>query len=253
MQKIDLIIFIFILFSGCSLIRKGEAVISYTKKESISENLIDKILKQNISNKGFFIEKAEITTKSENGTYKFLGSIKYEAHGKYLISIRNKTGIEVARVFLSNDTVLANDRINRRLYYGKPVVLIKKYKIASSVLPVIFGDIINVKESNDFIGSCLNNNLSTTVNINGLKVSYRIDCKRDKVIQTIVGNSDDYENVEIKFSNFKKKENVNYPGTIKVMDLKKKVVVEINVIRLNIPWKGNLEFIPGKKYEKIQL
>ena len=40
-----------------------------------------------------------------------MATIKYELPDKYLISIRSKAGIEAARIFITKDTVLINDRI----------------------------------------------------------------------------------------------------------------------------------------------
>jgi hypothetical protein len=232
--------------------KKGETGNFNVNKDTLSETILKKIENQNISKDGFFIEKAEISSENEKGSEKFLASIKFKAPEKYLISIRSKTGIEVARIFLSHDTVLANDRINRILYYGKPLALKNQYGITSSVLAVVFGDILNSNQSYNLKGSCLNNDLNTTVSIDGIKVVYMIDCKRMKPIKAIAGNSDN-DKLEIRFSEFRKDKNITYPERIKVVNTKKKESVEIKVVKINVPWNGNIEFIPGKNYEMIQL
>lgn len=245
-------ILIVLLFSGCSVLNKGESD-SYNITEGIlSVNFLEKILKNNISNKGFFIEKAEIIYKNENGTDGFLASIKHEPPDKFLVSIRSKTGIEVTRVFLSHDTLLANDRINRKFYYGKPVALKKKYGITASALPVLFGDLLNVSKTENFKGSCSKDDLTATVSIDGIKVLYLIDCDREKAIQAIMGNSAN-DQIEMKFSDFKINNEGSYPKKIMIIDSVKNESIEIMIIRIKIPWNEKIEFIPGNKFERIQL
>jgi hypothetical protein len=245
-------ILITLLLSGCYVIKRGDNG-SFNINESIlSVSFLEKIQENNISKKGFFIEKAEVIYRNENGTEGFLASIKHEPPDKFLISIRSKSGLEVTRVFLSHDTLLANDRINRIFYYGKPIDLKKKYGITASALPLLFGDIMNVSKTENFKGSCSKDDLTATVSIDGIKVIYLIDCDRKKAIQAIMGNSAN-DQIEMKFSDFKLSREVSYPEKILIINSEKNESIEIMIIRIRIPWNEKIEFIPGNKFEKIQL
>ena len=57
---------------------------------------------------------------------------------KFLISIKSHTGIEVARIFLTGDSIMINDRINKKLYYGSTSYLKNKYGLTTAVFPVIW-------------------------------------------------------------------------------------------------------------------
>ena len=93
----------------------------YTKPGS--SNVFESTKNQNITNNGFFIQKAEIEIVTGEGKEKYLASIKFEKPDKYLISVKSRTGIEGARIYISNDSILVNDRINKKLYSGNTFYL----------------------------------------------------------------------------------------------------------------------------------
>ena len=72
--------------------------------------------------------------------------LKFEYPDKYLISIKSRTGIEGARIYISEDTILFNDRINKKMYYGSSLYLKRKYGLTTNFLPLIFGDIVSRKK-----------------------------------------------------------------------------------------------------------
>ena len=61
---------------------------------------------QNITNTDFYIQKAEIEFTNKDNRQKFLCSIKYQRPDKYLISIKSRTGIEGARIYVSEDSII---------------------------------------------------------------------------------------------------------------------------------------------------
>ena len=82
--------------------------------------------------------------------------MKYRLPGNYLVSIRNKTGMEAARVYVTHDTVLINDRIYRKLYIGSNEYLLKKYGIATNSLPLVFGDYLKGLSEVEILKDCSN-------------------------------------------------------------------------------------------------
>jgi Domain of unknown function (DUF4292) len=242
-----------ILSTGCSVVRNGGKRNTGLSKEIITERLFESIKKQNITTNNFFIQKAEVKISTQKESKKVLASLKFEKPDKYLISIKSNTGIEAARIFISDDTILINDRINKKQYYGSPQYLNTKYGISPSVLPVILGDYINDNLSDNSQTKCSDGKLNSEGIISGIRIKYIIDCKKGKSILTIPENKLNNEGIQIQYSDFLKNGDVITPGKIVIKDFKRITTIEITIKKIESPWKGNIEFIPGNKYEVIRL
>jgi Domain of unknown function (DUF4292) len=252
LRKINFILFLLILSTGCSVIRNGRNRNYGLSDAIVSEKLFESIRKQNITSNSFFIQKAEFLISSKEGAEKLLGSIKFESPDKYLISIKSRTGIEAARIFISDDTILINDRINRKQYYGSTQYLKSKYGITTSVLPIIFGDYITDNLS-DNKAICSDGKLDIIGTVGGIKIKYVIDCKKGKIILAIPENRSNEEGIEIQYSDFFKNENVLSPGKIEIKDFQRETTVDIKIQKIESQWSGKIEFVPGKGYELIRL
>jgi hypothetical protein len=253
LRKIGYILLVAIFITGCSVV-KNRSSINNTFPTGISEeNVLKSTVNQNITNSGFFIEKAEILIFTSEGKEKVLGSVKFEYPDKYLVSIKSKTGIEAARIFVSKDTILINDRINKKLYFGSPDYLRKKYGIPASSIPVIFGDFLSYKIPDLKLSDCSDGKFLISGIINGFKINYVIDCKRAKSISATTENSLNQNRIDISFNDFIKSDGINTPGRIDIKDSQSKSTIEIKIIKIDSPWTGSLEFIPGNKYEHLPL
>lgn len=253
MRKINFILFLVILSTGCSVIRIGGNRNYELSNEIIAERLLENIKKQNITTNNFFIQKAEIEISSQEGTEKVLGSIKFKRPDKYLISIKSRAGIEGARIFISDDTILINDRINKKQYYGSPQYLKRKYGITASVLPVILGDYITDNFSDNSQAKCSDGKLDIDCIVGGIKIKYVIDCKKGKTILAIPENSLNNGGIEIQYSDFLKSGDIIIAGKIEIKDFQGMTTIKIKIQKIESPWNGNIEFIPGNKYEILQL
>jgi hypothetical protein len=242
-----------VFLSGCTVLKNRNVNNLNADYKLNAINVINRLESQNISNNSFFIQKADIEVISENGNMKFVGSVKFVKPDKYLISLRSRSGIEGARIFITKDTILANDRINQKLYFGKPAYLKIRYSIVNSEIPVIFGDYItdnkDVKSNED----CKSGYLTKSYSIKGLKVNYYIDCTKGKVKTASIESNVKSEATTISFTKFTRKENICIPGKISIMYRQPDMTINIKVERIEYPWNGDIEFIPGKKYELIEL
>ena len=142
MSRITLILFITLFISGCSSLKKSGKIFIKGGEELIYK---EDIIKLNISNNDFDIEKAEIEIVGNNNRQILLANLKYRKEGNYLISIRIAAGFEIARLYLTKDTILINDKIRRKIYTASPDWLNEKYGISVTALPVLFGDYISGK------------------------------------------------------------------------------------------------------------
>lgn len=253
MQKISSILFLVVIISGCSVLKKGSDKYAGDSDNYLPVNNIQSTKSKNITANSFFIEKAEIEIVSPGLKEKFLGSIKFEKEGKYLISLKSLTGIEVARIFVSEDTLLANDRINRKLYYGYPDYFLRKYGIPEALLPVIFGDLVGDKIAGKDSSECIDGRLNQAYLIKGIRMLYVIDCKKNKIISAVPENSFRSESFRINYTKFTKRNELIFPVQIDITDTQRNTTIKIKIIKITSGLKDKIEFIPGNKYELIRL
>ncbi len=253
MQKINLLFILIVFCSGCSALRKGEIRNIDTNEKLSYDNFYEGLKSQNLSRKSFFIQKAEIEISNYGESKKFLASIKFKYPDIYSISLRSKTGIEAARIYILKDTVLINDRINRKQYSGSKSYYKEKYGLEDSILPVVFGDYIEKEISKNNKAECLNGNLNIDYFIEGILVSYTIDCKKKKCINAILENEQNKNKIDLNFSDFLINNGKYNPGKIEVRVSGKDVKVSIKIRKIDNFWDGNIDFIPGSNYEIIEL
>lgn len=253
MRKVILISFLSLFVTGCSVTRNLYKGLSDNPNKPIPGNIAENIENQNITSTGFFIQKADIEMTSSNGKDKFIGTIKFQKPDKYLVSIRTRTGIEGARIFISGDSVLINDRINKKMYSGTSVNLMKKYGISQYFLPVVFGDIILDKHCGEGAEKCDGNNFKIECIVKGVALKYNIDCKRRKVIAVDQGNGNSADVIKINFNSFQNIGSKLIPGFIELNDPQHDIKIKMKLSKILLPWDGVINFIPGKGYEIIEL
>jgi len=253
LRKVVIILLTSILIEGCSVTRfrgKGPAEDS---NNALTGNILESVKRQNITNSGFFIQKAEIEIESQNGKERYLGSIKFEKPDKYLISIRSRSGIEGARIYISNDTILVNDRINKKLYFGTSFYLKRKYGIDQSCLPLILGDIVLDKACEENQKKCLGDKIMTSCFPKGISLNYEIDCRKRKTLSVEQINSFSQTGIKIKYNNFRNVDNIFIPATVEFEDSQYNATIKIKLMKVDFTWNGSVKFVPGKGYELIEL
>jgi hypothetical protein len=253
LYKIILISFFGILGTGCSFIKMKTSTNSKDTYGKPSSNILENVKKRNISSKSFFIEKAEIKILKGGETKRFLCSLKFQSPNKYLISLKSITGLEVARIFVSEDSIFVNDRINKKYFYGSNVYLEEKFGVTAAYLPIILGDYIDSNKLNtDFI-KCKEGILDVEGVINGKRIKYVIECGKMKNILTVYEYIPYGKKIKIKFDNFLKNEDFLTPGEIEITDLFELEKVKISIIKICRNWEENIEFYKGSKYQIIRL
>ena len=250
MQKIGYIFCLFVFLSGCSVVKK-KSISEKTLNEAPVSNILEGVEKQNITIDNFFISKAEVEIISDDNKQKLLASIKFNYPDRYLISLKSKTGIEVARIFITDDTVLVNDRFNKKLYFGDPENLKKKFSISPELLPVILGDLIRGKEISVENVACIDNKAEINCNIKGIKIDYIIDCNKLKIISASQEFSISTNYTAMQYDNFIKAGYGLIPSKIRV-DFNE-FVITVKIEKIDSPWAGDIEFIPGARYDLIEL
>jgi hypothetical protein len=253
LRKVSFILICIVAFVQCSVLKKG----NYRNIESsgvLSEkSILESTKKKNITQDNFTVTKADIKIITNGGSENVIGSIKFENPDKYLISLKSRIGIEVTRIYISNDTILVNDRLNKKLYYGSPEYLERKYGLPISVLPLLFGDYIEDSETFEHSYKCEAGKLSRFGTLDSLRVQYIIDCKKEKSIMAKLEGISLITNISFKYGRFFYEGSRFLPGEIKITDFKNSITLEIRIKKIEASSKGNIKFIPGRNYEIIRL
>lgn len=249
MQKPALILLSFFIFSGCSVFRKAPADHGIRKIAGNYNVSLGATEAKNISNSGFFITKATVEISGRDISEKMLCTVKYTNPGKYLISVRSRAGIEAARLFISEDTVLVNDRINRSFYYGSNEKLTEKYGFSYLFIPLIFGDYLSDSTDEKAV-DCKDGLLRKRSILQGSVIDYTIDCETEKAVGASTGEN---EELIFRFTKFKKVGNITIPEEIEIEDIVRRTKIFVIIEKIEYPWDGNIEFTPGANYEKIYL
>jgi hypothetical protein len=253
LRKIIVILIVAIFIDGCSATRKiGNKTIENSNK-LLPENVLESIKNQNLTENNFFIQKAEFEVKTQNGKDKFICNIKFKTPDEYLISIKSRSGIEGARIYISKDTILVNDRINRKMYFGTSNFLKKKYGLAQSCLPLIFGDIVLDKNCETGKEKCSGDKFNILCSVNGVMLNYDIDCQKRKVVLVNQISNLVQERFKIKYEGFLKIGNMLIPKIVELEDTEFNTEIKIKILKVELPWNGTIQFNPGKGYELIEL
>jgi hypothetical protein len=229
-----MILVIAVFIAGCSVLRKEKADVIKPKEEYL--NINDKILALNITNRDFNIPKAEIEVFSNGERKRLFAFMKYRKPGNYLISVKSRTGIEAARIFVTKDSLLINDRVNRKLYCGSREFLLSKYGISANALPLLTGDFIYNYEKDTVLIKCINGKSEINGQLQTKKIGYSVDCDKAKVKSARISNEDNSEGIELDFGEFRVSDKNIYPGIIQIQDFDKETSIKIKItsIEFNI-------------------
>lgn len=223
-----------------------------------TEEIWKSVQKNNLTNESFYIEKGSFILQNKGVRNQYLFSVKFQKPEKYLISIKNMAGIEGARIFLTGDTLLINDRLNKKILFGEPKDVERISGINSQLICIFFGD-IQGKINGSFIEQTpAIADIISMETIDGKRIESVIDLKLKKVLTVSVFNSSGKaENIKdsmvLRYSKYSKNEK-HIPENITVSDIGKNILARMKIGKIQILWDGEIEFVPGKGYkiEKIK-
>jgi hypothetical protein len=238
-----------LILEGCSVLKRGTKEPYDTLRRANTIDL-DEAVTRNITNSNFFISRAEIDINGEGINERAIGSIKYTVSDGFLISLRHRTGIEGARILISRDTVLINDRINRKFYFGSGNQMIKKYGFDYTLIPLMLGDFLVNDQLAGKIERCDGGEFLSSQRIGGYLIEYILNCRNLKAVYARTGING---TTRLKFSRYIEMNGLMMPGMIEIEDETRKLGVRIKIDKIEYPWDGEIDFIPGAKYEKIPL
>jgi hypothetical protein len=254
LRKIIFISVVFlIVLSGCSVLRKSSSTAGETVKEINDENSIGSVIRNNISNENFYIQKAEIKVNQDNISARFIADIKFKKPDTLLISVRSKAGIVAGRAFITKDTILLNDRINKKLLIGNPEIIAAKYGIDPIFIFAVLGDIIvDEKELKESL-ECKKGIFRKEFEINNKSVEYTIDCGKKKALTAYFEGDIKTGNITIDYSNIMISDRIRYPQRIEITDDLRSLNIIVEIKKIESPWDGKIEFVRGSGYKVVKI
>ena len=254
MQKIIPIVFLIALaFSACSTARKAGRTDSGTTLDETAGNRLETVISNNLTNHDFYIRRADIRVRQENVTVNLNASIKFRRPDSMMISVRSGIGVEAGKGFLTGDTVIVNDRFNRKLMVGDPEEIRSKYGIDPALIYVLLGDLIVGKDDYRSMLNCQRGEFRRQYNIEGRNVEYTIDCQRKKVRRVYLEGDIRTGNITILLSGIVKDGNITYPEKIAINDDLKELDIEVEIKRIESPWSGSMGTVGGQGYRVVRI
>lgn len=240
-----------LVLSGCAGSGKLSSDSVITREKS-ARQVVDQTAQRNITDGGFFIHKGRILSTDDNGRISLYFTMKFSPPAKYLISIRSKTGIEAFRVYLTEDTVLVNDRINKAVLYGNTNDFERIIGLPLALLKVSLGDIFILDPKLQPDEVCIDNEVKLSEYFNGLMVKSTIDCNREKVksVMLTTGVPDEFVTIDYRKT---RDDRIGLPKKVEINDFRRKIKITLSLDKYTSPWIGEIEFIPGSGYEIIPL
>jgi hypothetical protein len=243
----------FFIINACSLLKKAGNK-DFLKQELTSNYNKSEIIKNgNLTNGNFFISRAEIQLIKDRKIERIIGTIKHTIDGRYLVTLKSREGIEGARIFISTDTILINDRLNRNLYYGSKSDFKIQFGITIELISLIFGDYISDHLTDTIIEKCTSGTTEAVMHKDGLNIMYLFDCNRSKIISTTLNNGMDSEKIHLRFKEFKMIERTVYPRIIEIDGMQRLGKLTIKITEIELINDGKINFIPGKNFKMIPL
>ena len=244
---------LFQLLAGCSVSRKTRNVKPEADKANPDVGILEAVRKNNVSDFDFIIQNADISLTENENEKRLIATIKYKKPDTLLISIRTKVGLEAVRFFITADTILINDRINKQFLYGDPEYINLKYGIEPDLLFVILGDFLTERLEEVVDGNCLNGVYEKDFATKNRRVKYSIDCRRKKIVSAFFKDTLRTEGVILNFKNFFKVGKILLPGNIEIENSTDSTKISIVVKKIELNWKGKIKFISGNNYKSIEL
>lgn len=254
MRKIIFIsVVLALILSGCSASRKSGRTTSNSTRETAVENSMESIINNNLSKENFYIQKADIKVTQDNVSVRFTASIKFRKPDTLLIVVRSRAGIDAGRAFITKDTILINDRINKKLLVGDPEIIESKYGIDPLFIFTVLGDVIlDEKEINKSL-ECKKGIYSSEFEMSNKTVEYTIDCSKKKAVRAYFEGDIRTGNITIDYSDIAISAGLKYPQKIEIADDLKSLNILLEIKKIESPWNGKIEFVRGSGYKVVKI
>jgi len=245
------LLFILIAFSGCSLFRKS----SKTEPVSVSNRpdyntVINSVLLNNITEKGFEIKKGSIELEGTEIEGKFGLFARLNNRGDFYASVKGPLGIELVRLLMVGNDIAAIDRFNKTVYIGKKDAILKKNGMPEDFMEIIFGDM--PEDSNGDYRYTQDNMVSFTRRNNEYNSEISICPGEMKICSEEIYSTNSGQQLYITFGKFGDAGGVKYPGIIELSGKKRMFHVKLIIDEIVYGYNSEILFnLPSYKRESL--
>jgi hypothetical protein len=234
------------LVAGCSP-GKLSSVNKDTDLKRNAHQIVDGLIKNNINGTDYNVIKGSVSVRGSNKAGKYIFSLRHKAPDSYLLSIKNSLGIEGGRIFITKDTLLINDRINRKILYGKPGTIEKLTGIPVFFKELIFGDVLLISELKEEQIEIINNKAIVNQIIGGFVGRSEINSKLNKITNAKWARGNGINEIQVSYSNFDKG-GKHLPRKINIISGNGSSDLIIRVDKIDFGLIDSIKFIPGENY-----
>lgn len=236
--------------NSCSVSRRARS----TVEKADETGFMDKVISNNLTQDNFYIQKADVKLINPEVSERITALIKFKKPDTIIVSIRSFAGIEAARFYMTSDTILVNDRINRQVLYGKPLDFYRRYGFSVDMAGIIFGDFLgDIKEISGNYNCKEGGSVERNVFKERQRIKYTLDCNNRKAIYAEAVSYESGQIIKFYFENFKRDKRITYPQSIRIADERMSSQININIKKIDIGWSGRMDFIPGSGYELVEI
>lgn len=243
------LVIIELIVTACSVSKKSTGYINDSGRSKDVDRVILNTYSKNITDLGFYIQKGKLQMKEGNKKINFFYSVKYGRKDVYLMSIKAFNGYEALRIFINNDTILINDRVNKELLYGSRNDFEKMTGIPVEFLKICFGDIVDYTRGSVSNVKIDGNELIITGIIFGIETVTNISTENCKVSKVKLSNVYNKEEITVDYKKYKG-DGHKIPVETIIYDSKRSVQLIIKNQKFIVPWYGDIDFVPGVNYKK---
>jgi len=212
-----------------------------------THQIVDQLIINNINENDYNVIKGSVSVRGSKKAGKYIFSLRHKAPDTYLLSIKNSLGIEGGRIFITQDTLLINDRINRKVLYGKPEMIEKLTGIPIFFKELILGDVVLIGELKEEQIEIDNNKVFINQMIGGFIGRSKINTNLNKITNARWSKGTGTNGIQISYSNFNKAEK-HLPRKIQIMSVKESSDLIIRVDKIDFGLIDSIWFIPGENY-----
>jgi hypothetical protein len=137
--------------------------------------------------------------------------------------------------------------------YGEPAYLKKKFGIDPSMLSVIFGDFYYNENAGIEVADCNKGLTKSSFKVGKYNGLYTFDCEKEKVISTSLESDKVLSYMLFNFKDFDESGSIIYPKRISVEQKEEGIKIFMEIKSIEYDWEGEIDFLPGVKYEKVEL
>lgn len=131
------------LFLGaCSITRKGPGANGNTSTGFNYKDFFKEVESYNVGNEGFSIKRGRIETSGLPVNGEFNYSLKVNAKGDFLFSVKGPLSMEFVRVIAVDDDAFLINRLEKVIYQGSKSELMRRFGLPDDIVKLTVGDII---------------------------------------------------------------------------------------------------------------